>query len=88
MSAPLTLGRLLDREAERLRQRHLHGLMCVRGVAPLADRLARLPLPNDERFRRVEAIAVPPVRPFGNEAATADDLAWRGAAGAHPDAPA
>jgi hypothetical protein len=76
MSAPQTLGRLLSREAERLLRRQAVGLSSVRGAAQLADRLARLPLPNDERFRRVDA-AAPTPRAFGGEAAPADD--WPGA---------
>jgi hypothetical protein len=77
VSAAGTLGRLLAREAERLRRRHAVTLASVRGAARLADRLAQLPLAGDERFKRIQPPAAHPAASSSSEPPAPDD--WPGA---------
>jgi hypothetical protein len=78
VSAPATLGRLLAREAERLKRRHSVTVASVRGAGYLADRLAHSRLTGGERFRRIEPTAAGWAAPDSGDAPTAQD--WTGIA--------
>jgi len=49
-----TWGRRLSREAQQLMVKHMPQLNWLRELSPLLDRITSLPVPAQERFRRVE----------------------------------